>query len=205
MSKNTKKKNAIRFGAIAVAALLFLGVFSAWALGAQATATAGIGDVEVDGLTVSAAGEGENGATLLEDSIAGRPGTVATPYQLYEFNEDENYALNAEYTAMVYLVDAADLADSGIRYMTLEIGLYEEGDDEEGDDLETVDPIDDGVLTLENGHAGFTFDNDTVTVDNLEVHITGGSYGTHPLADLSEAGPISFMIDVEPNLYDPEA
>ena len=189
MSKNTKKKNAIRFGAIAIAILIVGGAFSVWALSTQATATAGIGEIHVDGIDPSAGDD--SGTELLQDSVAGRPGSLNTPYELYTIGEDGDGALNAEYTAVIYLTNGDELIDAGIRYMTLDMEL--------NDDDDTTDPIDTGTLTLENGMAGFIFDAETEDMGTgLTVDIVGGSYSTHPFADFTEVDNVQFVIDIEP-------
>lgn len=180
MSKNQKKKNAIRFGVIAVAILLFAGTLSVWALSTQATATAGVGTVQPDGITVSQ-GSG-SGSQLLENSIAGKPGTVNTPFELYTIDDSE--AVATDYTAIVYLTNGADLMDEGLRYMTLDIELQ----DDEGA------TVDSHTLTLENGRVAFNFT--AGDIDSGSVTITGGTYGSYyPWADISS--DVSFLIDVE--------
>jgi len=183
MSKNTKKKNAIRFGALAVAALLFLGVFSAWALSTQATAEAGIGEISVDGISVDT--DAPN--TLLEDTIAGRPGNVAQHGGLFTLEEDG--VNEAEFTAIVYLENGADLMEEGLRSLTIDM----EAADAEGDTTQT--------LTLENGRVAFYFEEDPFDTD-LDIDINGGSYGTHPFAGNLGGETVDLMIDVEPGNVD---
>jgi len=194
MSKNTKKKNAIRFGALAVAALLFLGVFSAWAQGADAQASAEIGEIEVDGIHVTDEADG----ILLEGSIAGRPGTVnadeESPYSLFEISEDEDEALTGyEYIATVYLTNGAELVEEGVRSLTLEIQL-DDGDDDTNGLTETA------VLTLDSGQASFTFEWDPPADETIDVDIIGGSWATYPFADFGGTAEdtVDFMIDIEP-------
>ena len=193
MSKNEKKKNAIRFGAIAVAILIFGGAFSVWALSTQATASAGIGDVEVDGITVDPA---NNDDVLLENSIAGRPGSLDAsddePFELYDISEDDGEdgtgALdNYEYVATVYLLNGAELVDAGMRHLTLEMELV---DDANGDE-----PVDTGAVTLEGGRATFVFDAEDI---DATIQITGGAFGTYPFADFEDVENVEFIIDVEP-------
>ena len=191
MSKNTKKKNAIRFGAIAIAILIFGGAFSVWALSTQAEATAGVGEIHVDGIDPQEGTDAAGDEILLEDSVAGRPGSLNTPYELYTIDEEGDGALDAEYTAIIYLTNGDELIDEGIRYMTLDMVL-ENGDGE----------IDTGTLTLENGMAGFNFDGSQAGED-LTVDIVGGSYSTHPFADF-DVGEVQFVIDIEPGQADLE-
>jgi len=175
MSKNTKKKNAIRFGAIAIAILIVGGAFSVWALSTQAEASGTIGEVMEDGIEVSPGDD--DGTELLEDSVAGRPGTVNTPFELYTI--DDTDALDgADYVAIVYLVNGAELMDEGMRYLTLD---FEFNGQEQ-------------TLTLENGRVAFEFTEGDLNGEE-SVEITGGSYGSHPFAEFNE--DVEFVIDVE--------
>ncbi len=198
INKNEKKKKVIRFGAIAVAIMIFGGVFSAWAFSTQAPATAGIGEILVDGLTVEPGANASEDETLLEDSWAGSAGTVnandTDPYELYDIGEGEEDALDeATYTSTVYLMNGADLMDAGIRYLTLDMNLT----DHEGE------TIDNHTLTLENGRVQFTFTaEDLGGSGNIDgsVNITGGSYGTHTFASFDTIESVEFLIDIEPGV-----
>ncbi|MBS3817488.1 MAG: hypothetical protein KGY76_08010 [Candidatus Thermoplasmatota archaeon] len=180
--KNDKKKNAIRFGALAVAILIFGGIFSVWALSTQATAEGQVGYVQPEGISVSAGGS--DGDQLLAPSVAGRPGQVNHPFEL--FNIDASDAVGAEYDAIIYLTNGADLMDDGLRYMTLDIAL---------NNTDTNTNIGTQTLTLENGRVNFTFKPGAI--DSFgKVEITGGTYGSYTFSG-NIAGPVEFMIDVE--------
>ena len=193
MSKNTKKKNAIRFGAIAIAILIVGGAFSVWALSTQAEAQAGIGEIEVDGITVEPGEDSED--ELLEDSIAGRPGSLNLedaegnfdPFELYDIGDDDDDGAleNYEYVATVYLLNGAELVDAGMRHLTLEMELV----DVDGNEVDT------GAVTLEGGRATFVFDAEDI---DATIQITGGAFGTYPFADFEDVDNVEFIIDVEP-------
>ncbi|MBS3817787.1 MAG: hypothetical protein KGY76_09530 [Candidatus Thermoplasmatota archaeon] len=191
MNRNAKKKNAIRFGAIAIAILIFGGVFSVWALSTQATATAGIGSIQVDGIKVSEGFNAKNDYELLEDSVAGRPGSLNAsddnPYELYNISETTDGALQANYTAIVYLANGAELLDAGMRTMILDMNLTYSGT-----------TIGNGTLTMENGKAAFTFNASNYDPANeMTVDIVGGSYSTHPWANFN-GHDVKFVIDIAP-------
>jgi len=174
MSKNTKKKNAIRFGALAVAALIFLGVFSAWALSTQATATATVGDVaeggQIDDIST--------GSVNFEDTIAGRPGDITdgTLFTIeFEDVEEGEDPIADTYEVVVYL---ADTELDGIRTFAMDFDNTEE------------------ALTLENGR--IAFEVDFVDGGSVDVDVTGGFYHAYLFQETTEN--IDFMIDVEPAL-----
>ncbi|MFW6064907.1 MAG: hypothetical protein ACOC8Y_04965, partial [Candidatus Natronoplasma sp.] len=128
MSKNAKKKNAIRFGAIAIAILIFGGVFSVWALSTQATASAEVGDISSDDLVVDPGTDtvDEGGDTnLLQASVAGRPGSVATGYELFSIDDSSipTDFEGSDYSAIVYLTNGDDLIEDDVRHLTLDLVL----------------------------------------------------------------------------------
>lgn len=173
--KNDKKKNAIRFGAIAVAALLFVGIFSAWALSTQATADVTVGDVADD---IGIESIDTPGDVTFEDTFAGRPGNIDGG-NLFTINFEDDTA--ESYTAIVYLSETEDL--DGIRTFGMEF-----------EDTAGVEFLDgDDTLTLENGRIALEIDP---AEDPVEITVDGGFYHAHPFADLPE--DIEFMIDIEP-------
>ncbi|MFP4001696.1 MAG: hypothetical protein ACLFU5_07335 [Thermoplasmata archaeon] len=195
MSKNTKKKNAIRFGAIAIAILIFGGVFSVWALSTQATASAEVGDISSDDLTVDPGTDtvDEGDTTLLQTSVAGRPGSVSTDYELFSIDDSDVVGTDFEesdYSAIVYLTNGDDLIEDDVRHLTLDLVL----EDTDGDELDSH------TLTLENGRAALEFTGGDI--DAGSVMIEGGSYGTYTFIDTLSTQP-SFMIDVEPGAATP--
>lgn len=197
MNKNEKKKNAIRFGALAVAILLFAGVFSVWALSSQAIAEGEIGDIHVEGLDAQLESEFDADNPLLEDSFAGRPGRV-NDGQLFQIEAEGEFT--ADYTAAVHLINGADLMDEGLRYLTVDMALVEDSGD-------LPDPIPEeqtGTLTLENGRAVFHLEEDTFTTedDTRDVVVLGGTYGTYPFADFGAETTVELMLDVEAGLIE---
>ncbi len=173
--KNDKKKNAIRFGAIAVAALLFVGIFSAWALSTQETATAevGIGDAP-PGLEINDAGPGD----LISDGIQGRPDSVNEEVDLFTVAKEEDNLFDGNYEVTVSIVNIDEIKNE-YRYLNL--------------DLE-ADESDAGYLTLENGRVSFAIDStDIEDGDEVTISVEGGSYQ----AIDDTATSVEFLIDVE--------
>ncbi|MFW6144754.1 MAG: hypothetical protein ACOC55_04205 [Candidatus Natronoplasma sp.] len=195
MNKNEKKKNAIRFGALAVAILIFGGIFSVWALSTQATADAWVGDISSDDIVVEAGentAQGTNEKALLQTSVAGRPGSVATDYELFSIDDSAVVGTDFEgsdYSAIVYLTNGDALIEDDVRHLTLDLVLE---DSNEGE-------LDSHTLTLENGRAALEFTGGDI--DAGSVMIEGGSYGTYTFIDTLGTQP-SFMIDVEPGAAD---
>lgn len=150
------KKNAIRFGAVAIAILIFGGAFSVWALSTQATATAGVGDVDED---IGIESINTPGDVEFEDTFAGRPGEIDGG-NLFTIEFDDN-ARDA-YSAVVYLAET-DL--EGLRTFAMDFG----------------DGI--GNLTLENGRVEFEIED---TEGSYDINVNGGFYHAHPFQDLPD-------------------
>jgi len=182
--KNKRKKTAIRIGSLALALIILGSVFSVWALSTRATATAGVGTVADDAIDVT----GNDNAIMLEDSFAGRPGNVDGG-DLFTIEVDTGH-LASDYTATVYLTNAYELVDEGMRSLVLRFN--------DGEDNDNLNALDAHYLTLENSKLTFQLNN-LGAGDIVNITVEGGSYQTHPFQDL-ETGP-EFLIDIEPGSH----